>query len=335
MFLILVGGLALNLTPCVLPMIPINLAILGAGAGAGGGRRGFGLGLLYGAGMSLAYGAVGLVAVLTGTAFGSLNASPAFNIGIAVLFAVLALSMFGVFSLDFSGLQARVNVDRLGAGRAVTAFVMGAIAALLAGACVAPVVISVLVLTANLYAAGKTAALVLPFLLGAGMALPWPLVGAGLAVLPRPGRWMEWVKVGFGVMILGFAAYYAWIGYGLLRTRRPPPPAVAGPAHDLDADGWHDDLALGLADAQRQGRPVFLDFWATWCKSCALMERTTFRDPEVRRALEPFVKIRYQAEFPNQSPARDVMRHFGVRGLPTFLILNPRPAGPAPREKEP
>ena len=329
MLLILFGGLALNLTPCVLPMIPVNIAILGAGVGAGS-KNGFGLGLLYGAGMSLAYGVVGLVAVLTGTAFGSLNASPFFNLGIAVLFAILALAMFGVYSLDFSALQSRISAERLGAGRALTAFFAGAIAALLAGACVAPVVISVLVLTSNLYAGGLMAALLLPFLLGIGMALPWPFVGAGLSILPKPGKWMEWVKVAFGVFILGFALYYAWTGFSLLRARQAPTAQF----HDAGLTDWHDDLTAGIEEATRTGKSVFVDFWASWCKSCALMERTTFQDAEVLVALEPYVKIRYQAEFPNQSPSREVLSYFNVKGLPTFLILAPKLQEHAPDENK-
>src|SRR5436305_13394097 len=65
LLLVLIGGLALNLTPCVLPMIPINLAIIGAGAQAGSRTRGFMLGSAYGTAMALVYGAIGLVVILT------------------------------------------------------------------------------------------------------------------------------------------------------------------------------------------------------------------------------------------------------------------------------
>ncbi|MGD9905525.1 MAG: protein-disulfide reductase DsbD domain-containing protein, partial [Vicinamibacterales bacterium] len=102
LLLVLVGGLALNLTPCVLPMIPINLAIIGAGAQAGSRRRGFLLGLTYGGAMAVVYGVLGLVVVLTASTFGTINASPWFNLGIALLFVALALAMFDVFEIDFS-----------------------------------------------------------------------------------------------------------------------------------------------------------------------------------------------------------------------------------------
>ena len=102
LMLVLLGGLALNLTPCVLPMIPINLAIIGAGAGSGSRARGFLLGGAYGGAMALVYGLLGLIVILTAGTFGTINASPWFNLGIAVIFVALALAMFDVFEIDLS-----------------------------------------------------------------------------------------------------------------------------------------------------------------------------------------------------------------------------------------
>ena len=90
---------------------------------------------------------------------------------------------------------------------------MGAVAALLAGACVAPVVIQVVLFSSDLYATGTKAALALPFLLGVGMAIPWPIAGAGIAALPKPGAWMVRIKQVFGVVILATAAYYGYEAY--------------------------------------------------------------------------------------------------------------------------
>src|SRR5262245_59814702 len=92
LLLVFIGGLALNLTPCVLPMIPINLAIIGAGAKAGSRARGFLLGAAYGGAMALVYGVLGLVVILTAGTFGQINASPWFNAGIAALFILLGLT---------------------------------------------------------------------------------------------------------------------------------------------------------------------------------------------------------------------------------------------------
>ena len=108
--------------------------------------------------MALVYGVLGLVVILTAGTFGTINASPWFNLGIAVLFVVLALAMFDVFEIDFSRFSSAVN-PAAGRGTVVLAFTMGGVAALLAGACVAPVVIQVVLFSSNLYATGTTIAL--------------------------------------------------------------------------------------------------------------------------------------------------------------------------------
>src|SRR5262245_47402057 len=194
LIMVLLGGLALNLTPCVLPMIPINLAIIGAGARAGSRGKGFLLGATYGAAMAVVYGVLGLVVILTAGTFGTINSSPWFNLAIAVLFVVLGLAMFDLIMIDFSGFSSRLQIDGNRRGSMALAFGMGAVAALLAGACVAPVVIQVVLFSSDLYAKGTAAALALPFFLGVGMAVPWPIAGAGIAALPKPGAWMVHVK---------------------------------------------------------------------------------------------------------------------------------------------
>ncbi len=320
--LVLAGGLALNLTPCVLPMIPVNIAIIGAGAQAGSRARGFVLGGLYGLGIALVYGVLGLVVILTRAPFGQLNASPWFNLGVAGVFALLALGMFDIIRIDFSRFQAGAEGGRRGRGPYLTALFFGGVAALLAGACVAPVVISVLLLASSLFTNGQPVGLALPFLLGIGMALPWPLAGAGLSVLPRPGRWMNRVKIAFGILILLFAAWYGRLGVRLLLDRQQPAPAVA--AADTGHAGWLTWLDDALQQAAREGRPVFIDFWATWCKNCLHMDATTFKDPEVRRRLERYVRVKVQAENPSDPETGAMLERFGALGLPTYVVLAPR-----------
>lgn len=321
--LILVGGAALNLTPCVLPMIPVNLAIIGAGARAGSRGRGFALGAVYGLGMALAYGILGLVVILTGAQFGTLNASPWFNAAIALLFVVLSLAMFDVIQIDLSRFQGGGGASER-KGSFAAALVMGVVAALLAGACVAPVLISVLLLAGDLYARGHVVGLLLPFVLGLGMALPWPLAGAGLSFLPKPGRWMNVVKGVFGVLILLLALYYAHTAYRLFRPPAAPAPAETGAANVRAVDSA-EGLAAALNEAADAGRPVFLDFWATWCKNCLAMERTTFKDPAVAARLAGYLVIKYQAEQPGEAPVSDILDRFGAIGLPTYAVLKPAP----------
>ncbi len=324
LLLVLVGGLALNLTPCVLPLIPINLAIIGAGVQAGSRGRGLLLGAAYGAAMAIVYGGLGLAVILTASTFGTINASPWFNLGIAALFVVLALAMFDVIVIDFSRLSSRFRVGEAGRGTFLVAFSMGAVSALLAGACVAPVVIQVVLFSSNLYATGTAAALALPFFLGLGMALPWPIAGAGLAALPKPGPWMVRVKQAFGVFILGTAIYYGYVAYGIFDNRRVDPAAVQSSVAAKLEEGWYADLATGIAAAEREGKPVLIDMWATWCKNCLTMDSTTFVDPGVVAALDGYVKIKFQAESPDDPFVSDVMQRYGAIGLPTYVILQER-----------
>src|SRR4029077_20275605 len=111
------------------------------------------------------------------------------------------------------------NVGQANRGSFLVATAMGAIAALLAGACVAPVVVQVVLFSSNLYASGASAALALPFVLGLGMALPWPIAGAGIAALPKPGPWMVRIKQLLGVLILATAIYYGYEAYLLFANR--------------------------------------------------------------------------------------------------------------------
>ena len=322
--LILVGGLALNLTPCVLPMIPINLAIIGAGTRAGSRLRGFALGGTYGLAMALVYGILGLVVILTAGTFGTINASPWFNFSIAVLFVVLGLAMFDVLAIDFSRLQSKLTIGRREGGSFLVAFGMGAVAALLAGACVAPVVIQVIVFSSNLYSTGTTIALALPFFLGLGMAIPWPIAGAGLSLMPKPGAWMVHVKHAFGVFILGTAVYYGYLGYGLVAQRWVDPAEVADSVQALLEEGWYASLGQGLEAAHAEDKLVLVDMWATWCKNCLTMDRTTLKAPLVEAGLEDYVKVKFQAEDLDASPAKEVLKYLGGIGLPNYAILRPR-----------
>jgi thiol:disulfide interchange protein DsbD len=323
LLIVFLGGLALNLTPCVLPMIPINLAIIGAGAQAGSRGRGFVLGAAYGAAMAIVYGALGVIVILTAGTFGTINSSPWFNLAIAVIFVVLGLAMLDVFIIDFSSLSNRFN-PRARRGSVLLSFSMGAVAALLAGACVAPVVIQVVLFSSNLYAAGTSLALGLPFVLGVGMAVPWPIAGAGIASLPRPGRWMVRVKWAFGAVIITIAAYYAYESYSLFANRWVDPSAVTSSVQEQLKSGWYSSLDDGLAAAKRENKPVLIDMWATWCKNCLTMDKTTLADRSVKAALANYVKIKFQAENPDEIPAKGVMQRFGAVGLPTYAILRPK-----------
>ena len=320
LLVMLLGGLALNLTPCVLPLIPVNLAIIGAGARAVSPGRGFLLGGLYGLGIVLAYGGLGLAAALTGAQFGAINSSPWFNLGVAALFLVLGLALFDLISVDLSRFQGRLKLEGKGVFFVI---IPGAVSALLAGACVAPVVIAVLLLSSDLYLKGQVVGLFLPFVLGLGMALPWPFAGAGLSFLPKPGKWMVNIKHVFAGIIILAALYYGYAGARMLHgSSRASGEAEAGSG----AGAWTPFTGTMPA---APGKPVLVYFWAQWCKSCHAMNRSTFSDPRVVEKMSDFACLKFEAANPRDPRTAAIMRAFGVAGLPTFVVLIPKNMQPA------
>ena len=304
--LILLGGLAMNLTPCVLPMIPINLMIIGRSASRGA---------FYGAGIATAYGVLGILAAFGGMAFGVIQGSPWFNAAIALLFLVLALSMLGVFFIDFSKRRNDFASMRESMWPWLFAFFMGVVSAVLAGACVAPILIAVLLLTADLFSKGVYLALALPFVMGVGMALPWPFAGAGLRVLPKPGAWMTKVNKIFGVLVLGFSAYYGYLAYTGFKPSCGCADAASGESAAIKISSPSEFSPDGLK------RPVIVDCWASWCKNCTAMEKTTLADDRVKRVLaeKGFTFIKLQAE--DIKELQSLPGFEEVRGLPAFVVF--------------
>jgi len=136
-----------------------------------------------------------------------------------------------------------------------------------------------------------------------------------------------WTFTGTGCpssFILATAAYYGYLGYELLSNRWVDPAAVASSVEAKVKEGWTPSLADGLATAAREGKPVLIDMWATWCKNCLTMDKTTLENADVKAALAGYVKIKFQAEEPDQPPAKDVMQRFDAVGLPAYVILRPK-----------
>jgi thiol:disulfide interchange protein len=262
--------------------------------------------------MALVYGVLGMFVVLTGSRFGAVNSSPWFNLAIAVVFAFLALSMFDVFLLDLSRFR---GGSASSSGKPwVSAMLLGGISAVLAGACVAPVLIWVLLLATDLYAKGNFIGIFLPLLLGIGMALPWPLLGAGVSRIPKPGAWMERVKQAFGVLILIFAVYYLFLSISLFRLQSGQSSAETLP-------GWETDLIAAVEMAKSQQKPILLYFGGVTCKSCTAMKKTTFQSDEVKAELEHFIPVAFQADDGKDPLVATVLKQFRVIGMPTYVVL--------------
>ncbi|MCK6396290.1 protein-disulfide reductase DsbD [Zoogloea sp.] len=202
-------GLLLTFTPCVFPMIPILSGIIvGHGHTISKGRA-FGLSSLYVLGMALTYAAAGVAAGLSGTLLSAALQNPWVLGGFALVFVVLALSMFGFYELQLpTALQSRLsdNANHQKGGSPGGVIAMGALSALIVGPCVAaPLAGALLYIAQTGNAVLGGAAL---FVMALGMGAPLIVVGVlARSALPKPGPWMEGVKRAFGVMLLGVAVW--------------------------------------------------------------------------------------------------------------------------------
>ena len=194
-------------------------------------------------------------------------------------------------------------------GKDVAAFLMGGVSALLAGACVAPVVISVVVLSGKLYSEGNLWALALPFALGLSMALPWPLLGAGLSVLPKPGAWMVKIKYIFGIIILLMAVYYGYTAWNLRSGAFNQQQEVARVAAELD-------------NAAAENKNVLLDCHASWCKNCAALDKV-IASAEIQDVLKKSNTklIKFRTEKLTDPEIKAFMQQYKLPGLPSLLLL--------------
>ena len=202
-------GLLLAFTPCVFPMIPILSGIIVGHGHAISKGRAFSLSGLYVLGMALTYAAAGVAAGLSGTLLSAALQNPWVLGTFALVFVVLAFSMFGFYELQLpTAMQSRLsdsaNHQKGGSPGGVIA--MGALSALIVGPCVAAPLAGAL-----LYIAKSGDAVfggIALFVMALGMGAPLIVVGVlARSALPKPGPWMEGVKRAFGVMLLGVAVW--------------------------------------------------------------------------------------------------------------------------------
>lgn len=203
---IFLAGVGLAFTPCVLPLIPITVSVIGGGIGTVSRPRLAVLLSAYALGLSLAYGLLGFFGVLLGTSMSAAFENKWVLGGIVTLFVVLSLGMFGVYELQPPAWMQRLQGGAKG-GNLLGSFVFGAIGALIASPCTGPMIIAMLAF-ASKEAGSPLLGFTMFFSMGLGMSAV--LFAAGLFnLLMRPGPWMVWVRYGFGVVLFGAALYYA------------------------------------------------------------------------------------------------------------------------------
>jgi len=352
-------GLALNLTPCVYPMLGVTVSIFGA-------RRAappltvFGLALLYVLGMASMYSALGLIAAFTGGLFGGFLQNPLVLVGIGLLLAVMALSMFGVYEIQLPA-SIRERAGAVNATSAAGVFLSGLVVGVFAAPCIGPPVVALLAIVGA--KADPWFGFTSFFTLALGLGLPYLVLGTFsnlLQTLPRSGDWMEWVKKLFGVLLLGIAAFYvllgvapalaAWVlpvalvaggGYlGFIDThadRRPLFRAfkrVAGagavigglaivalaPRHELPMDAFSP---TALESALAGGKVAMVDFSADWCAPCHELERATFTDRRVIDAARRFATFKADLTRFESPESESWRKQYRINGVPTVLFITP------------
>lgn len=340
------AGLLLALTPCMLPMVPILSGIIVGQSRAGQGRQGqggsagpatgasarppggerhraFTLSLAYVLAMAVTYALAGVAAGLSGVLLSSLLQDPWVLGGFALVFVVLALSMFGLFDLQLpSGMQTWAGElsNRVPGGRHGGAAVMGSLSALIVGPCIAPPLAGALLFisrSGDVWLGGSAL-----FVLALGMGVPLMVVGTSAGHLlgqvnARANAWYARIRVVFGVLLLGVAAWIsqpAWLpAWDRLAGGSAAPQSGFERVASLEA------VRAVLRDSG--GQPVLLDFTADWCTTCRELERLTFADARVAERLSHWRRLRFDVTA--SSPAdREALAAFGLFGPPAVLLFD-------------
>ncbi len=353
---VFLGGLALNLTPCVYPLIPITIGYFGGQSEGKTGRLAL-MGLLFMLGMAVTYSVVGVVTSLTGAVFGSLLQNTIVILVIAAIFVVLSLSMFGVYEFKLpDNLVAKAGGAK---GGLFGAFFMGLTMGIVAAPCIGPFVLGLVT-----YVAAKGDpfyGFLMFFVLALGLGLPYlflAIFSGKIKSLPRAGLWMDAVKHIFGFILLAMALYFlipilpkSISGYllpvfGIIASLYilffdKAASSVKGfkifkivfsililalsiysliPS-DKQEIKWtkYSDTALVDLDGKRG---VIVDFYADWCIPCKELDAITFADPKVIELSKEFGT--FKADMTKSlSPEVSALREkYKIVGVPTVLILD-------------
>ena len=357
---IFVGGIALNLTPCVYPLVPITVSYFSSRKDQ---RRLFLAlhGLLYVSGLSLTNSVLGVAAALTGGLMGSALQHPAVLVVVGIVLLALASSLFGYWEFRLPS-ALTTWASRSYAGYAGSLF-MGMTLGLVAAPCVGPFVLGLLTWVAKM--GSPLMGFLVFFMLSLGLGLPLfvlALVSGSLSRLPASGEWMLWVRKLMAWILVGMAAYFVgpvlpdsydvlllaavivaaslhlgWIdrtvggfkGFKVLRFA----VGMAGLVwacfligtftQGSPAFAWRAYSVGVLAEAREEKKPVIMDFFASWCVPCRQMERETFTDPDViKQAQHGFVMVKVDLTQAVDNDKADLLKRFQVKGVPTVVFLD-------------
>lgn len=357
LIIVFFGGLALNLTPCVYPLIPITIGYFG-GQSEGSTKKLFSLGILYVAGMALTYSIIGVVTSLSGSVFGALLQNPFVLVGVALVLVLLALSMFGVYEFQLPvGLVNKVGGAKGGYFGAV---LMGLTMGIVAAPCIGPFVLGLVTYVA--LKADPFYGWVMFFFLALGLGFPYILLAlfsGKIKKLPRAGFWMESVKHIFGFLLLGMALYfitplfpenirkYALPLYiiiaglyllifdnksnnskGFRNFKIVFSVVVLGIAvyllvpEEKKSPEWHFYSNDIYSSSISERNPIIIDFYADWCIPCKELDASTFSDSRVIIESKRFKNIKVDMTKSLTEESEKIRDKFKISGMPTVLIIN-------------
>jgi thioredoxin:protein disulfide reductase len=344
LLVLFLGGLALNLTPCVFPVIPITLGFFAMQSDGRRSRR-FALSAAYVFGIVIMYAALGVAAAMAGKLFGAWLQSQAVLIFFAALMLVFATSMFGLWEFRVPQFVAARSMGRAGVAGAAA---MGLLVGIVAAPCVGPVVAALFVLVASL--AKPAIGFVMFATLGFGLGFPYLVA---LNALPRPGEWMVHVKRAMGFVLIAMAFYFlrAVVGeevfrWGVaaslliggvflfvvrgsggraLRIAFAVALLIGGAAFAWPrGEGAHVDWVSYDASviSSVHAKPVVIDFYADWCIPCKELDQKTFSDAAVARELGRFVRVKANLTNDKDAKVQQLTKDYAIVGVPTIVFLD-------------